>query len=466
MTKSRKIKQKVMKNVPKNLWLKDLQAFGNVFVLESCLRFLGNLCERYRGTLNDTDAFAPVVKLIRREKVMAIFYSCTTKAVRIEMESREYEAIRLPESEVTSDLFIAMWRHCKSNEKFRLELSSWLVYARNQLCLFQNGKSDPVKGRFEELKRLFTLSDREIDILIAATAIGLGIWPCLDFKNKLTCDKIARFAALMGIAEADYQALIKPSGKLRRFCCLNEDGDLNLDLLPFISGVEDQPLVSRYFKKNETEALPWSFFGTLAEWHGEFLKRLIDGCYRQRGMNILLYGEPGTGKTSFAVSLASQLGRTPYFIAQSDDSHNDSTQEFRFAALQICDSQIDPAQSLIVVDEADRMLDSNSSEEGHSYLSGGRVVQGDKGVLNDVLDTMKTPCIWITNAQADALDASSRRRFDYSIRFDKLTCEQREMIWRNAVRQQKAEKVISDAAVTRFSARYAVSAGGISVVTT
>ena len=70
---------------------------------------------------------------------------------------------------------------------------------------------------------------------------------------------------------------------------------------------------------------------------------------------------------------------------------------------------------------------------------------GDKELLNSVPDSIRIPTIWITNTPAKALDESSRRRFDYSIRFDPLNTAQRLAIWRNNVERLNLGHLIDEA---------------------
>ena len=87
-----------------------------------------------------------------------------------------------------------------------------------------------------------------------------------------------------------------------------------------------------------------------------------------------------------------------------------------------------------MVDESDQLL--RTSMDFFASLFGGMGSSGsEKGVINSILDETKLPTIWISNAPARALDDSVRRRFDYSIRFDKLGTRQRSAIW------QQREKV-------------------------
>jgi SpoVK/Ycf46/Vps4 family AAA+-type ATPase len=150
-------------------------------------------------------------------------------------------------------------------------------------------------------------------------------------------------------------------------------------------------------------------------------------------------------------------------IAQTDDQENEKlSKTFRLAAVQVCDSQVDQKKSIMIVDEADKMLEGGMG--GYmEMLMGCTSGSGDKGEINDILDTLKTPCIWITNSRASQLDPSNRRRFDYSIRFDKLTHEQRKMIWRNVVAKYRLDGIVTDAMFESLAARYEVNAGGISL---
>ncbi|MEI6646306.1 MAG: ATP-binding protein [bacterium] len=452
--------------VRKNSWVKDFRNDGNLFYTETCFRFLGYFFSIYKGTLTDRDIFQRIGDVMGTDKLMSVFYSSTTESIRKDLERREYGQIKDPLSEDPKEVLMALHKHPKSNTPFCHKLVEWLEYAEKRVAEWQKLKLDPAKVKFEELRTLFDLSVVEFDVLLSVTLFDNGILNCTDFKarNGISRDHVIKRADLLGVTESEYLKITKRQSKLRRLGCIDDDIDLNTAILPFINGLNDVPLVNRYFKKNEEDALPWAFFGSLGEKHGALIKQMIAGRSQNRGINILLYGEPGTGKTSFAQALSKELGYTAYMIAQTDDQEKEKlSKTFRFAAVQVCDSRVDQKKSIMIVDEADKMLEGTGGGGFMGLLFGGSSGSGDKGEINDILDTLKTPCIWITNSRSSQLDASNRRRFDYSIQFDKLTHEQRKMIWRNVVAKHQIETCVDDALIEKLSATYEVNAGGISL---
>lgn len=435
---------------------------------EKCLGFLRNLLENYKDMIEDADVFLPLecpgadellVRLVREEIPQDVIE-------RMSERSRRGFLLELDDDPVHTTLG-GLWNAADTRSKVRNILPALFGHALASPW-GEKAEKDIFHDRMMELQRTLKLSDREIDIMLVSIAIQERIiWdPKNDRKRGNSSRNLFMMAKCLNDSEGGILDYASPQKPLRRFDCIDDDLDINSGLFRFLCGLTDEPLANSYFSKDTEETLPWGDFADLAKKHGNILKRMLTSGGKP--VNILFYGAPGTGKTSFARALAKEIGRTCYSISQSitdKGCRTSSSPGFRFGALQVCDGDIVPDESLIIVDEADEMLRGLLGGFGGLFmLFGGDASShtGDKGLLNTVLDTMKTSTIWITNTPARALDESSRRRFDYSVCFEPLNCEQRKRIWKNNIQRLNMGRLLSGRQLEEFSALYPVSAGGIS----
>ena len=312
--------------------------------------------------------------------------------------------------------------------------------------------------RLREFQRELHLTQKETSLffanylLLRRTLETPGNQP---YRRLSTNDKVDLLAQYFNWDIQEVHALIGPDSTLGRFVAINCDLEISPRILGFLDGATKAPLRSSFYEKSTEKTIPWEDFGKLAEVHGETLKKLI----RPR-TSILLYGTPGTGKTSFARALAQELGRDCYFIAQGRDrgahmhGEDTSSPDFRFGALTLCDGRVDPNRSLIVVDEADAMLGVRGAADGSSR----------KGRLNSLLDAVECPVIWISNTPAFMLDPSSRRRFTYSVCFKPVNTDRRATIWRECLRQEALEDLLPQDVTDAFAKKFPTGPGGIAMV--
>ncbi len=440
--------------------MKKYKDKSSKWMILKALEFFRNFIMNHKSEIKDHDVFGIIDDLTSKEDVIRHIRNLFPESKLKKMMENEKFCSRLDFDDCTSECLCILWREngCRKLTKQVLDLCI-ADYRKNHTV--QDFAGECFSLKVAALQKTFDLSDFETDILLVSAFVYNELLEIEDDHSRRTReeDKITFFAKCLDCEREAVLKAVSGKEKLRRYGCLDDDLDFNSNLYGFLSGINAEPLTSRFFKRQTEEPLPWDYYRELSQKHGGILKDLIRSGRGSSSVNILLYGAPGTGKTSFARTLANELDMNCYFINQNTECERaDGSPEYRFGALQICNAQVDPAKSIIVVDEADDML------RGCRLSIGDEPVKsGDKGLLNSVLDTVKTPTIWITNTPAGALDESSRRRFDYSIRFEPLNKKQRLSIWKNNVKKLKLEKLFDESMLQNFAERYAVSAGGITL---
>ncbi|WP_428483471.1 AAA family ATPase [Rhodopila sp.] len=137
--------------------------------------------------------------------------------------------------------------------------------------------------------------------------------------------------------------------------------------------------------------LPWESFthlGQEAEIAASVLRAALGG--RENGINLLLYGAPGTGKTSFAATLAERVGARLRPVAEADESGGEPCRGERLAGLRLAQRLVAPGDTLLLFDEAeDLFVERNGSDDEPATNS--------RVFMHRLLERMAVPVIWTAN---------------------------------------------------------------------
>ena len=406
---------------------------NDTFRLAESMRFLRNLLSNLDDRIGDSDVFAVPATMTTCAAVRAWYRAALPAELRAELENPEN---RDRDSVCFTDELPELLRCLWCQRKVRPHLRKFLA----TLAPKPRKGTDAFPDRLGEFCSLMSFGKLERDLLLAGYLILVDL---LEWPNN-RCGRMNRDARLEALAMyidrsvSEVRAALAADAPLVRNGVFDRDLDFCTDLAGFFAGDGKESLENRFYRRDAEKPLPWDYF------------------------------EPGTGKTSFARTLAKETGRTCYFVSQDPgaERHNDSKgpAALRFSALRAADGRVDPARSLLVVDEADDMLGGPGGGVFSLFGGSGGVKGADKGLLNSVMDDLKTPTVWISNAPAENMDESSRRRFDYAVRFDSLTDAQRAAVWRNQVAEAGLGRLVDDSMAAEFAAKWPVSAGGIACV--
>ena len=282
-------------------------------------------------------------------------------------------------------------------------------------------------------------------------------------------------AALLGIHAREARDRIAPGSPLitSGLVCLNEDGFSSglaghsgyLQLARPLRKVLQRPHASRQewvaalVGQPLATPLGWEDFAHLGA-PRELAAQVIAGARNAgaKGINILLYGPVGTGKTEFAKALAAHVGMRVWSIGETDDGGGEPSRFERLAALKLAQRLLAKQdRTLILLDEAEDILSSDVAFFG-PFTS--RTRNGSKVYANRLLEQNPVPILWTCNDVA-GIDAAVLRRMTQAIEVKIPSRPVRERIWRRALAE--AEIKLSEDAVQRLARCYqappAVAAG-------
>lgn len=287
----------------------------------------------------------------------------------------------------------------------------------------QKPESTVLSRNIARLASHLNLSQTEQDILLFAVLVRqepalTAMFDAAERLTRLACVQVV--ARALGLPEAEAQKAFSSEGRLAKTGILKlsaeiEDFSRKVELLPGLSSQMQEEhadtidILEGYLVGSKSGKHDLSAFSYLGDDLQIVLARLEDALSnRARGVNILLYGTPGCGKTELVRTLSRELSAAAYEVPTKDIYGDPLVSHGRFRYFMFSQSLLDMAgQCLIVFDEIEDVFPKPSE-----WLVRKDKPAENKAFMNELLETNPVPTVWLSNS-IDLFDPAYLRRFDY-----------------------------------------------------
>ena len=270
-------------------------------------------------------------------------------------------------------------------------------------------------------------------------------------------------ATLIGIEPSEAHRRIIPEGALLSsgILTINEVGSYIgghcgfLRIAPPLSKVMFRPYRSReewsaaIFGPPLTPDLSWTDFDHVGVGR-DLAARVLAGAGKRHanGINFLIHGPVGTGKTEFCKTLAAKAGMAIWSVGEADDSGGEPTRGERLVSLRLAQRLLAKrSNAMILFDEAEDLLEQPGSFAGIQL----RDRTGSKVHVNRMFEQNPVPVLWTCN-DVKLIDPSVLRRMTLAIEIKTPNQQVRASIWRRVLAKTSLE--LDGQSVQRLSSRY------------
>ena len=289
------------------------------------------------------------------------------------------------------------------------------------------------------LVRLFGLSATEAELL--ALLIRKGKHGFLqDLFDRISngrrrrstfgkLDMLEICSVLTGIKLLDIMKAVQPKERLVSCGLLEVDfgGDVDITKAIRLIFQTERVFASTDALRNalagnpQRSHLSWDDFAHIGD-DRDLLETLLDRALKrgEKGINILLYGSPGTGKTEFCKTLVARLGISLYSAAESDECGGEVDRNSRLQSLRMLQAMLCHAgKAAIMLDEAEDVFGYATGTGMFAAMFSSASAVNSKVYMNRLLENNVLPVFWLTNS-ATAIDRAFVRRMSYCLEFSEL----------------------------------------------
>jgi SpoVK/Ycf46/Vps4 family AAA+-type ATPase len=169
--------------------------------------------------------------------------------------------------------------------------------------------------------------------------------------------------------------------------------------------MDGDAIVTAMVGERQVASLPINAFPQARE-SADLLVGMLRGAVAARapGINLLIHGPPGTGKTEFARSLADAAGTALFAVGEHDFDGEEPTRDDRIGSLNLGQRAFAArGNTILLFDEFEDLI-------GNGAPTAGR--QGSKVFVNRMLESNVLPVIWTSN-RIDDVDPAILRRMSF-----------------------------------------------------
>ena len=302
--------------------------------------------------------------------------------------------------------------------------------------------AEPLRGNVQQLAQLLQLS--VVDCRILELAICLHLSESLNEALKLIsssqdAEVIHRFCSqILGLPITEVRAALGGKARLQQSGLLKisrereRDWQRRIELLneEFAARITQPDLVIADLLRGTVDAAPAGHlqlddYGHIQTQLDVLLPYLRSSMASgKKGVNVLIYGYTGTGKTQLTRALGQVLGAQLMEIASADDDGDSITGTSRLQAFRLAQNLMPQQQNLLVFDEVEDVF------VHHGYSMRNETAQSRKAWMNSLLEGNALPTLWLCNSIA-SLDHAFIRRFDLVMELPIPPKQQRARILQN-----------------------------------